>query len=78
MVVVSYLVHCNTLFQDMTDISTNCDSYFLLQNATKAYYKAVFCVDFGTKCDSYYNMWRFIQNPSVDRFIIIRTVKLEF
>ena len=46
MVLVSYLVHCNSLLQNVTDIITKCDSYFiakcgksLFPNASVFYYK---------------------------------------
>ena len=73
---VSYLVHCDTLLQNATDIIIKCDSYyitqcdksllqnpsaFLLQNATVLTKRD----NFITKCDSYYKIRRLLQNVSV-------------
>ena len=61
----SYLIHCDTLLQNVTNIITKCDSHsftkcdkifiqnasgFLLQNATVI----TNCFDFITKFDVYY------------------------
>ena len=58
-VTVSYLIHYDSLLQNMTDIFTKCKSYFitkcdrsLLQNATVI----INCDNFVTKYDSYYKM----------------------
>ena len=48
MVVVSYLVHYDTLLQNVTDIITKCDSNFITK------YNSLV-----TKCNSYYKIRRF-------------------
>ena len=48
-VVVSYLIHYNSLLQIATDIIAKCEDYFITK-----------CVTFFiTKCDSYYKLRRF-------------------
>ena len=49
MVVVSYLVHYNTLLQNTTDIITKCDSVFL---KTRQFYMRLQNATFITKCVS--------------------------
>ena len=57
MVVTSYLVHCNALLQNVTDIVTKCGNYFIKKMPQK----------FITKCVSFfhYKMQRLLQNTSV-------------
>ena len=75
-VTASYLVHHDTLLQNLIDIITKRDSYFItsyvksiLQNASKSLLQnaAVTTIwdDFITKCESYYKTWRLLQNSSV-------------
>ena len=71
MVVVSYLVHYDTLLQNATDIITNCDNYFfircgksLLQNASAFLLQIATVllqiVTVITKCNVYYKMRQFM------------------
>ena len=60
---VSYLIHYDSLLQNVTDVITKCDSYFitkcdisLLQNATEVHYK----------------MRRLFQIPTVQRVYSLR------
>ena len=53
-VLVSYLIHHDTLLQNATDDIRKHGSYYITK-----------CVDFITKCDSYYKLRRLFQNASV-------------
>ena len=76
MIVVSYLVHYDTLLQNATDLLQNATA-ILIQNVTKVYYKMrqVFyykirqllqnATTLLLKCDSYYKMRRLLQNVSL-------------
>ena len=53
---VLYLVHYDSLLQNVTDIITKYDSYFITKCVTFFIKK---CDSFITKCDSYYKLRRF-------------------
>ena len=62
-VTVSYMICFDSLLQNLTDIITKCDSYFiaksdrsLLQNASGSLLQNA---GFITKCGSYYKLWQF-------------------
>ena len=89
MVTVSYLVHYDTLLQNVTDIITKCDGYFitkfyesllqnasgfLLQNATVI----ANCVDFISKCNNYCKVQRSLKNVSVHTAIISNNLFVHF
>ena len=70
MIVVLYLVHNDTLLQNVTDIVIHCDSYFiiecsksLLQNESGFFVQNATIllqnVTVITKCDAYYKMRRY-------------------
>ena len=75
----------DTLFQNVTDIITNCDSYFitkrgksLLQNATILLKNATVitkCVDFIKKCGVYYKIRQY-SNSSLFSIMIEAHVML--
>ena len=75
---VSYLIHCDSLLQNATDIITKCDRYFitkcdksllqnasgfLLQNATVLLQNATVI----TKCDVYYKLRQYTEDSLYDR-----------
>ena len=53
-VTVSYLSRYDSLLQNVSDIITKCDSYFIAK-----------CDSFITKCDSYYKMRRLLQIETI-------------
>ena len=88
MVLILYLVHYDTLLQNVTAI--------FLQNSTKVYYKmyqvsllqnatvlwqyttiVTKCIDFITKCDSFYKLRRLLQNGSVQSSISKDSQKID-
>ena len=51
-VTVSYLIHCDSLLQNATDIITKCDSYFITKcDRSLLQYGTVI-----TKCDVYFKL----------------------
>ena len=74
---ILYLVYNDTLLQNETDIITKCDSYFitkcdksLLQHVPELFFKKY--DSSVTKCDSYYKMWRLLQNKLVQILIFLK------
>ena len=67
-VVVSYLVHYDTLLQNATDIITKYDSFFITK-----------CGSFIIKCDSYYKIRQYnlyglglsLENSSISRDLLL-------
>ena len=80
-VTVSYLIHYDSLLQNVADIITKCVSYFitkchrsLLQNATVLLQTETVitnCDNFVTKCDSYYKMRRLLQFVTVNGYMFM-------
>ena len=63
-VTVSYLIHNDSLSQNITDIITKCDKLFYYKMRQKFITKCVRfyitkCDSFNIKCDSYYKLRRF-------------------
>ena len=64
LIVVSYLLHDETVLQNSTNIITKCDSYFItkcdkhLLQYTSGFFTSK-CNSFIVKCDRYYKMQRF-------------------
>ena len=78
-VMVSDVVHWNTLLQNAKDVITKCDCYcillqntsgFLFQNATVLFKEPTVitkCDNVFTKCNIYYKMRLLLQNELVQR-----------
>ena len=82
--IVSNLVHHDTLLQNATDINKKCNSYFitkcdkgLFKNASSSLLQnaAVItkCLDFITKCDNHYKLRRLLQNALVQEYFALFT-----
>ena len=61
MVPVTYLIHYDTLLQNVSDFSLQNTTVSLLQNKLVIFK----CDDFITKCNTYYKMWHVLQNALV-------------
>ena len=69
-VTVSYLIHYDSLLQNVTDIITKCNSYFI----TKCFRFFIRkCDSFIIKCDSYYKLRPF--HSKMRRLLQITTVQ---
>ena len=69
-IMVSYLIHYDSLLQNATDIIRKCDSCFIIKCDKKFITKSVgfFIIkrkSFFTKCHSYYKMRRLLQIATV-------------
>ena len=62
-VTVSYLICYDSLLQNVTDIITKCDSYFITK-----------CDSFITTCDSYYKMLRLLEIAFI-RHLLFKSFK---
>ena len=62
-VMVSYLIRYDSLLQNVTDIITKCDRYFITK-----------CDSFVTTCDSYYKMLRLLEIAFI-RHLLFKSFK---
>ena len=63
----SYLVHCDNLSQNAIAIFLQNVSDVLLQNTSVV----TKCIDFISKCESYYKMRHILQNASVHKVYLV-------
>lgn len=65
--VVLFLVHCDTSLQNATGVITKCKNYFITKCVTLFITK---CNDFITNCGCYYKLRRLLQNALAQWMIV--------